>query len=151
MRYRDDYYSDRSHPEIPRNEGMRRARHRGDSNPRAGYICVDCGSNRIERPDYASARDYEAARARDRRDYERGYGHRDEFDDHSRMGIFDIPDAGYRRHERGPSQGGTYDDRYERDPRPGNAHGRREHYRSSTEGPLSREERERARERYRRR
>ena len=107
MRYRDDYERERARREAGRygsdRPGPRDDFHGRDLDRRpdsgGDYICDHCGSDAVS-PRRMSARDVDRGRDYDQRsryDYDgREYGHQDEFDRESRMGILDVPHAGYR-------------------------------------------------------
>lgn len=106
MGYRDDYERSRGQRGETR-YGSRGPRHQSDYDNRdmdrgapefsGGYICENCGSDEVA-PRHGSGREGRWG-ARDDYGPREDYGHRDDFDRNSRMGIFDVPDAAYRRPE----------------------------------------------------
>lgn len=105
MRHRDDYNDrsrgyrddDRYSARDDRYRDRDRDMDRGAPEFSGSYICENCGSDEVS-PRRGSGRDF----GRNERD---DYGHRDEFDRNSRMGIFDVPDEAYHRHDRDEREG----------------------------------------------
>lgn len=159
MRYRDDYerpYDDRGERYGSRGPRQRDDRYdqdmdRGAPEFSGGYICENCGSDDVA-PRRAAGRGHTWGERDD-------YGHRDDFDRGSRMGVFDVPDAGYRRPDddySGYRGREGYRDHWrgseldrDRDPSARNDDYRRGENRwTSSERPMTRDSREQNREYY---